>query len=365
MSEPSKGRLRVYLGFAAGVGKTFRMLEDAQSMGGQGVDVVVGYFEPHDRPETIARTKGLEFVPRRTITYKGLDFEEMDTAAVLRRKPRIVLVDELAHTNVPGCERPKRWQDVLVLLDSGIDVWTTVNIQHLESLNDKVAGITGVRVRETLPDWVLAEAAEVVMVDLTPQALLNRLRRGVVYPPEQARKAIENFFKEGSLAALRELAIRQTAHEVDARQQPSSVVRPVATAERILIEIRSDPATAALIRRARRVADYLKAQCFAVCIQPSGRLEGLAREKREAIERHIGFARSLHIDVRLIPGDDPAMALVDFARLHRVNQIFLARPPTATRFPWRSRNAVIRDILRIAGEIRVVVIAERSSRRGP
>ena len=191
MSPARKGRLKVYLGYAAGVGKTYRMLEEAQELRRKGVDIVIGYFEPHGRKETIAKTEGLEQIPRRVLSYGGSEFEEMDTEAVLRRKPAVVLVDEFAHTNVPGSERLKRWQDVRVLLDAGIDVITTMNVQHLESLNDQVWHVTGVRVRETIPDWVVDEADEVVLVDLTPRALRNRLDRGVVYAQEKARRAME------------------------------------------------------------------------------------------------------------------------------------------------------------------------------
>ncbi|HLK22943.1 MAG TPA: histidine kinase, partial [Bryobacteraceae bacterium] len=216
--RPSSGKLKIYLGYAAGVGKTYQMLAEAQEMKRQGRDVVIGYFEPHGRIDTIARTEGLEQVPRRRLDYRGTIFEEMDTEAILARHPEVCVVDEFPHTNIPGSERAKRWQDVQALLEAGIDVLTTMNIQHLESLNDQVWQITGIRVRETIPDWVMQQADQVVMVDLTPRALLNRLARGVVYSPEKAKKAIENFFQESTLVALRELALRQTAHEVEIRQ---------------------------------------------------------------------------------------------------------------------------------------------------
>src|SRR6202142_3689718 len=199
--QPS-GRLKIYLGYAAGVGKTYQMLEEAQETKRQGRDVVIGYFEPHGRKDTIARTDGLENIPRRRLDYRGTKFEEMDTPAILARHPAVCVVDEFPHTNVPGSERVKRWEDVLALLDAGIDVLTTMNVQHLESLNDQIYQITGVRVRETIPDWVVREANEVVMVDLTPRALLNRLERGVVYAPDKAKQALENFFKEPTLAVL-------------------------------------------------------------------------------------------------------------------------------------------------------------------
>src|SRR5690242_7753525 len=238
----ARGRLKVFLGYAAGVGKTYQMLEEAQQLRQAGADVVVGYFEPHGRKDTIAKTEGLEIIPRRKVEYRGTSFEEMDTDAILARHPQVCVVDEFPHTNVPGAGRAKRWEDVLALLDAGIDVMTTMNVQHIESLNDQVWQITGVRVRETIPDWVVREAGEVIMVDLTPRALLNRLERGVVYAPEKAKQAVQKFFKEPTLVVLRELALRQTAHEVDVRMDsaPDSA-RRFDTQERVLIHVTEDP----------------------------------------------------------------------------------------------------------------------------
>src|SRR5207253_5734883 len=245
------------------------MLEEAQEFRKQGADIVVGYFEPHGRRDTIEKTEGLEIVLRRKIEYRDGSFEEMDTEAIIRRAPKVCAVDEFPHTNVPGAERAKRWEDLMVLLEAGIDVMTTMNLQHLESLNDEIFQISGIRVRETVPDWVVRQADEVVMVDVTPEALLNRLKRGAVYAPDKASRAQENFFKEQTLTALRELALRQAAHEVDIRLQDH---RPT---ERILIHITSDPTTAMLLRRGRRVADYLRAECFAVYVSSQGELSDL------------------------------------------------------------------------------------------
>src|ERR1019366_3679513 len=219
MTEQQRGKLKIFMGYAAGVGKTYKMLEEAQELKAAGVDIVVGYFEPHGRKETIAKTEGLEMVPRRNVQYRDSLFEEMDTDAILARHPRVCVVDEFPHTNVPGSERDKRWEDVEVLLAAGIDVLTTMNIQHLESLNDHIWQISGIRVRETIPDWVVQQADDVVMVDLPPEALINRLMRGVVYSHDKAKRAMENFFQESTLVALRELALRQTAHEVEARHE--------------------------------------------------------------------------------------------------------------------------------------------------
>src|SRR5215470_5790254 len=295
--QPSRrGRLKVFLSYAAGAGKTYRMLEEAQELKKQGADIVLGYFEPHGRRDTIDKTEGLEIISRRKIEYRGTTFEEMDTEAILRRAPQVCAVDEFPHTNVPGSERAKRWEDVMVLLDAGIDVMTTMNLQHLESLNDQIWQIAGVRVRETVPDWVVKQADEVVMVDVTPQALLNRLRRGVVYSPDKASRALENFFKEETLTALRELALRQAAHEVDVRQKTE---RPV---DRVLIHITDEPTTAMLIRRGRRVADYLRAECFAIFVSRSGDLSELTSRQRDSVEKHLNFARNLHIETRILQG---------------------------------------------------------------
>src|SRR6266581_2008775 len=205
MSQPQparRGRLKVFLSYAAGAGKTYRMLEEAQELRQRGVDIVVGYFEPHGRKDTIEKTDDLEITPRKEIEYRGVTVEEMDTEAILRRAPKVCAVDEFPHTNVPGSDRAKRWEDVMVLLDAGIDVLTTMNLQHLESLNDQILQISGIRVRETVPDWVIKQASEVVMVDVTPEALINRLKRGAVYEPSKAEQALANFFKEQTLVAL-------------------------------------------------------------------------------------------------------------------------------------------------------------------
>ena len=362
-----RGRLKVYLGYAAGVGKTFQMLEEAHELVRKGTEVVVGYFEPHGRKDTIDKAEGLETVPRRKLEYRGAVFEEMDTEAILRRNPQICLVDELAHTNVPGAGHAKRWEDVLVLLDAGIDVFATMNIQHLESLNDQVWQIAGVRVRETVPDWVIGRADEVVMVDLTPRALVNRLRRGAVYAPEKAQRALENFFTESTLVALRELALRETAHEVDARQVESHEAAPEkheppgvpgAALERIMVWVTADPSAAMLIRRARRVADYLRADCFAVYVHPEPDLSDLPVERAEAIERILNFARNLHVETRILHGSDAVKSLVDFARVHQITQVFVARPQYG-RWQWFLGRNLIHEIVREARDMEMIIVAER------
>jgi two-component system sensor histidine kinase KdpD len=362
-----RGRLKIFLGYAAGVGKTYQMLSEAHELKSQGVDVVIGYFEPHARSDTIALMDGLETVPRRVIEYKGSPLEEMDTDAILRRRPQAVAVDEFPHTNVPGSARPKRWEDVEVLLDAGIDVLTTMNVQHLESLNDQIWQSTGVRVRETIPDWVLRQADEIVMVDLTPRALLNRLERGVVYPPERAQAALKNFFRESTLVALRELAMRQTAHAVESRQtseEPGEPIEAAAAAhgrERLVLLIEPNPASAALIRRGRRVSDYLQAECFAVSVSRAGDLSDLSPDQRETIERQLNFARGLHIETRILQGDDAAQTLVNFARVVGATQIFVMRQK-GSRVPSLLRRGLVQRIVSLAGDMQVTIVADRSRR---
>ncbi len=365
---PVRGRLKVFLGYAAGVGKTYQMLTEAHELQRRGVDVVIGYFEAHGRNETIALTAGLETVPRRAMEYRGTRLEEMDTEAVLRRHPQVALVDEFPHTNVPGSARPKRWEDVQVLLDAGIDVFTTMNVQHLESLNDQIWTSTGVRVRETIPDWVLKQADEVVMVDLTPRALLNRLERGVVYAPERVRAALENFFKESTLAALRELAMRQAAYAIESRlpddEYEAVTDRGVGSqgpGERLLLVITLDPSSAALIRRGRRVADYLRADCLGVYVSRSPSLDDLTSEDRETLERHLNFARGLRVDTTVLEGSDVAETIVAFARLHRVTQIFVTRERSNALRAWFA-SAFVQRLVNLARDMQVTVVADRSVR---
>lgn len=365
-----RGRLKVFLGYAAGVGKTYQMLGDAHRAVRDGVDLAVGYVEPHGRRDTEALIAGLECVPRAPVVYRGARFEEMDRDAVLRRHPQVAVVDEFPHTNVPGSRRAKRWEDVHDLLAAGIDVWTTMNIQHLESLNDQVWQSTGVRVRETIPDWVLQQADEVVMVDLTPQALLNRLARGVVYPPEQARAAIESFFKEPTLVALRELAMRQAADVVEPRptaDEPAAANDGPAgggSGERLLLLVGAEPSSAALVRRGRRVADHLRAGCLAVFVAPAGGLGRLPADERTRVERHLDFARAMLIETRVLEGRDVAETLVGFARLNGVTQIFVGRGKRVPFRRWCAPSLVDR-LVNLAKGLQVTIVADRSARRQP
>lgn len=348
-----RGRLRIFLGYAAGVGKTWQMLHEARELRQQGTDVVVGYFEPHGRVETIAQSEGLEFVPRRVYEHRGSAFEDMDTAAVIARHPQVAVVDEFAHTNVPGTARVKRWEDVMAILDAGIDVVTSLNVQHIESLNDQVWYVTGIRVRETVPDWVVQEADEVVMVDVTPRALLHRLERGVVYSPEKAQRALENFFTESNLTALRELALRQTAHQLEERREELRLPEPVQAVESgrpesILIWLTPHPSTAMLIRRGRRVADYLDSICTAVFVTRDSAMSELSADERAAVERHMNFCGNLRIQTEVIESREPAKAVAAWAREHGITQIFITRDaPDAQKLVHLVRN------------MQVTIVAER------
>lgn len=345
MPGKHSGKLKVFLGYAAGVGKTYQMLLEAQRLKAAGHDVVIGYFEPHGRAETIAQTEGLEFVPRKSFEHRGASFEDMDTAAVIARNPEFAIVDEFAHTNVPGAERAKRWQDVVALLDAGIHVLTSVNIQHVESLNDQVWQVTGIQVRETVPDWVIKEADEVVMVDVTPRALVHRLERGVVYSAEKAKAALENFFTEANLNALRELALRQTAQQLEERREEASAATPTPASatpeggEKILLWLTPDPSTAMLIRRGRRVADYLACPCAAV----------YADADAHTVEPWLNICANLRIEASPIStGNDAHKAVAEYARAHGISQLFV------------TRNAPeVSKLVNLARDIQITIVAER------
>jgi two-component system, OmpR family, sensor histidine kinase KdpD len=364
---PARGKLKIFMGYAAGVGKTYAMLVAGQELRARGVDVVIGYLETHGRQDTIDKAAGLELVARKTMDYRGTSFEEMDTDAVLARNPAVALVDEFPHTNVPGSPRDKRWEDVQILLDRGICVLTTMNIQHLESLNDQVRNISGVRVRETIPDWLVESADEVVMIDLTPRALIHRLERGVVYKPAKAESAKQNFFRESTLVALRELALRQTAHEVQQRigdgSHPADSGRrakPGVTGQRVLALVTPAPETAMVVRRARRMADFLGGECFAVAVEPSP-LDALPAEARENLERHLTFAANLHLETRVLESRDVAGTLVEFCHRNRIAQIYLARPRSQNLFPWMSRD-LVQQIVALAKDMQIVIVSGTAAR---
>src|SRR6266536_1759683 len=277
-SRPERGRLRIYLGSAAGVGKTYAMLGEGHRRAERGADVVVGFAEAHGRPQTSALLDGLEVVPRATLEYRGATFEEMDVDGVLARRPEIALVDELAHTNVPGSRNEKRWQDVEELLDAGIDVISTVNVQHLESMNDVVEEITGIKQRETIPDAVVRSADQIEIVDMTPQALRRRMAHGNVYPPEKVDASLANYFREGNLGALRELALMWVADRVDEAledyREAHGIARQWETRERVLVAITGAPGGDDVIRRAARMAARTRGELIGVFVRAADGLRG-------------------------------------------------------------------------------------------
>jgi two-component system sensor histidine kinase KdpD len=366
MADTQRGKLKLYLGYAAGVGKTYKMLEEGQALKVQGADVVIGYFEPHDRKDTIAKTYGLESIPRAKMEYRGAIFEEMDGNAILDRRPQICLVDEYAHTNIPGSPRAKRWEDIELLRDAGICVLTTMNIQHLESMNDQVFQLTGVRVRETIPDWVIQQADEVVLIDLTPRALLHRLERGAIYGREKVELARRNFFREGTLVNLRQLALREAAHELEHRiiktENETYIEESIKPAKihKILVLATPHPQTAMVIRRAKRMSDYLDAECFLIAVQPSGDLSALSETDRDSLLRHLNFARNLRIETRIIKGDDLAGTIVEFARRNKITQIYLARP-NEKKWVRLFSSSILQRIVSLAHDMQVVIVAERKA----
>jgi two-component system, OmpR family, sensor histidine kinase KdpD len=296
----SRGRHKVFLGMAAGVGKTYRMLQEGQAEAMAGRDVVIGYLEPHGRLETLEQAAGLEVVPRRRMEYRDTELEEMDLDGVLRRDPALCLIDELAHTNAPGTEHPKRYEDVQDVLAGGIDVYSTVNVQHLESLNDQVAELTGTRVRETVPDAVLAAADDVVLIDITPDSLIERLLAGKVYPPERVSTALNNFFKVENLSALREVALRQVAEEVEHKRNPLEIdgagprrreerlvdgSGPSAIADRLLALVTPEPGSQRIVRRAWRSAQRLGAELDVLWVTPEEEPTEVEHEQLAALRR--------------------------------------------------------------------------------
>jgi two-component system sensor histidine kinase KdpD len=355
------GRLKIFVGAAPGVGKTYEMLQSAHARLMAGVDVVVGAVETHGRVETEALLTGLDVVPRKRLEYRGQILEEMDLDALIERRPQIALVDELAHTNAPGSRHPKRYLDVEELLAQGIDVYTAVNIQHIESLNDVVAQITNVRVRETVPDSIFDQADAIELIDLTPDDLIQRLKEGKVYVPRQAERALEHYFSPGNLTALRELALRRTAERVDEQllthMQANAISGPWAAGERILVCISEDPRGAGLVRYTKRLADRLHAPWTAISIETRRSLQ-LTDDQRDRLVDTARLVESLGGEALTVPGLGRRIAddLVDFAQANNVTQIIIGK---STR-PWWfevTRGSVVHDLVRRAGNISVSVIA--------
>src|SRR3982074_3538289 len=357
----SLGKLKIFVGAAPGVGKTYEMLQTARAKLKDGADVVAAVVETHGRKETQALLDGIEVIPKRQIAYKGRALDEMDIDAVIARHPQIALVDELAHTNAPGSRHPKRYLDVEELLSHGIDVYTAVNIQHIESLNDVVAQITHVRVRETVPDSIFDRADAIELIDLTPDDLIQRLKEGKVYVPKQAERALEHYFSPGNLTALRELALRRTAERVDEQllthMQANAIARPRAGGERILVCLSEDPRAAGLVRYTKRLADRLHAPWTAISIG-TGRSLQLTDEQRDRLADTLRLAEALGGEAITIPGVGRRIAddIINFAHANNVTQIIIGK---STRSLWFEmiRGSVVHDLVRRAGNISVNVIA--------
>jgi two-component system, OmpR family, sensor histidine kinase KdpD len=355
----------LYLGAAPGVGKTFAMLNEGRRRHERGTDVVVGFVETHGRPRTAEQLSDLEITPRRTVEYRGTEFEEMDVDAVIARRPEVVLVDELAHTNIPGTGHDKRWQDVELILDAGIDVISTLNIQHLESVNDVVERITGVKQRETIPDDVVRRADQIELVDMTPEALRRRMAHGNVYKSDRIDAALANYFRPGNLAALRELALLWLADRVDegleAYRERNSITEPWETRERVLVAITGAPGTDALIRRAARMAHRSRGELLGVHVRSDDGLAGGGRT--EAVERHRQLLTDLGGEYHEVVASDVAAALAELARVENCTQLVLG---ASRRSRWAEllRGSVINRVIRLSGPIDLHVISQEESAGG-
>ena len=357
--QRARGKLRIFLGYAAGVGKTYAMLEAAQQRRAEGMDVAAGYVETHGRAETDALLDGLEVMPRRSVAYRGARLSEMDVDALLARRPQLAVVDELAHTNAPGSQHPKRFQDVEELLDTGIDVYTTLNIQHLESLNDVVAQITGVTVRETVPDRVIDHADDIILVDLPPDELRQRLDEGKVYVPEQAARAVQSFFRHGNLTALREAAMRRAAERVDdqmrAYMQTRAIPGPWPATERLLVGLSASPLSERLVRSARRLADNLNAEWFAVYVETPAAARASPADL-DRVTRVLHLAEELGAKPITLPGQAVAPALLDYARAHNVTKLVVGQPSRPRWREWLGAS-VVDQLIRASGAIDVHVVS--------
>ncbi len=369
-SDVARGRYKIFLGMAAGVGKTYRMLQEGQAEAEAGRDVVIGYLEPHGRAETLAQADRLEVVPRRRIEYRGTELEEMDLPGVLRRAPELCLIDELAHTNPPGLEHEKRYEDISDVLAAGIDVYSTVNIQHLESLNDQVAELTTTRVRETVPDAVLTSADDVVLIDITPQSLIERLLAGKVYPEERVQSALNNFFKIENLSALREVALRQVAQEIEAKRIPSEpagnrredrmvdAAAPQAIGERLLALVTPRPESQRVVRRAWRSAQRLGAELDVLWVadHEPGQDE---QEQLEALRR---LASVLGAHLLIEPGDDIAFVTQRVARERGTTYVLMGPPRPRSAFRRLTGPALPFRLMSALPGLDLRIVADRTQR---
>ena len=356
-----RGRLKIFFGMCPGVGKTYEMLQAAQQRKAEGVDLVVGVVETHGRIETLALVAGLEVIPRKSIDYRGVTLTEMDIDAILVRRPKLVLVDELAHTNAPGSRHPKRYQDVLELLDAGIDVYSTLNVQHLESRNDLVQQFTGVAVRETVPDSVLDQADNIELIDITPDGLRQRLTEGKVYLGERAATAAENFFREENLTALREMALRSATERIDRELRDVMRAKRLggrASGQRLAVAVGPSPFSAALIRRTRRIVSTMDASWIAIYVETS---QPLTEDAKLRLTKNLSLARQLGAEIVMTHGDDLVAAILTTAREQKVTQLVVGRPVGNRLIELLRGGSLVSKLVRRGGDIDIHVIrAERS-----
>jgi two-component system sensor histidine kinase KdpD len=359
LKESKRARLRVYIGSAAGVGKTYKMLEEAHLLKNQGIDICIGFIEPHGRAETEALIGDLETVPLRKIEYRGTTFEEMDVEAIIKRRPAVVLVDELAHTNIPGSRNHKRYEDVLEILDAGISVITAFNVQHLESLNDAVARITGVRMRETIPDCFLKRADEVVDVDVSVDTIRTRLRQGKIYPVEKIQQALNNFFRKGNLSALRELALRQVAVDQAAKSHDYRLrkgLEHAAIPEKVMVAIASRGSAKRILRVGSRIAGRLASDWFAVYVEIPDEEPGKIKAEDElALRENIRFAEGLGARVVKLKGRHVADQLIDFARREGITHVVFGQS-ARSRWDLLIHGSVINRFLHEVRDATVQVV---------
>jgi two-component system sensor histidine kinase KdpD len=357
----ARGRHRIYLGIAPGVGKTYTALEELRRRKERGTDAVIGFLETHGRPRTAELAESMEVVPRKKIPYKGVTVEEMDTEAVIARHPSVALVDEIAHTNAPGSKHEKRWRDVVDLLDAGVTVVSTVNIQHLESLADIVESITGVHVRERIPDKVIDDADEVELIDMSPHALRQRMRHGNIYPPERAERALDSFFREGNLMALREMALRKMAHvcELDLEEymQQHGIDAAWSAGERVMVCVDAQPHAQDLVRRGWRMANRYHTELLALFVE-TPHWGSASQEEKRMLEENLRFAEDLGAEPVRVQGADVAKILMQVAHDKNVGSIIIGHSRHG-RLHELLRGSVVQNLLRLAGDVDVHVVADR------
>jgi two-component system, OmpR family, sensor histidine kinase KdpD len=359
IKQEDRARLRIYVGAAPGVGKTYEMLQEAHALRNRGLDVVIGFVETYGRRDTEAQVKDLEVIPRRRLEYRGVTMEEMDIDAIIRRKPQVCVVDELAHSNVPGSRHDKRYEDVLEILDAGIHVMTAVNIQHLETLNDAVARATGVRVRETVPDTFLDRADEVINVDVTVEELRNRLREGKIYRPEKVEQALTNFFRKGNLSTLRELALRAVADEVSdkaASYRAREGLEPALIPERVMVCMSSNPLAPRVVRTGARIAGRLGARWYAVYVETPREKPGrINPNDADALQENIRLAESLGATVVRVKADSPSDGLIAFAQREGVTHVIFGQS-ARTRWEQLGRGSTLDKFLGAVPDAAVQVV---------